>query len=190
LGQVHFDIRRILLRFESDQPPVRGFELQCDEPGRSVLCNLDAVTERPELRQFARNPLEEVRGNRGAYIVAALSVIKAYLDAGAPDVCDQLGSCGDWSRMVRSPLVWLGLPDPIASMDVIRTADPVLTSIRQFLCSGWFTLGREYRMRDIIDESTRNPDLEELPSHGVSLRDVSLIGNMSDPGAAGCRSCG
>jgi hypothetical protein len=34
--------------------------------------------------------------------------------------------------MVRSPLVWLGEADPIASMDSAREEDPELTDIREF----------------------------------------------------------
>ena len=41
--------------------------------------------------------------------------------------------------MVRSPLVWLGEPDPIASMDAARGEDPVLTEIRELFDFGSIT---------------------------------------------------
>jgi hypothetical protein len=34
--------------------------------------------------------------------------------------------------MVRGPLVWLGEPDPIVSVDTIRSEDPELSNIREF----------------------------------------------------------
>ena len=38
---------------------------------RVVRCRLDARSERPELRQFKRNPMDEILADRGAYIAAA-----------------------------------------------------------------------------------------------------------------------
>ena len=84
---------------------------------RGLVCNLEALTERPELREFKKDALDRAASHRGAYVAAALTVIRAYLTAGAPRVCGPFGSYTAWSRMVRSPLVWLGEPDPIASMD-------------------------------------------------------------------------
>ena len=34
--------------------------------------------------------------------------------------------------MVRSPLVWLGMPDPVVSMETARAEDPVLADMREF----------------------------------------------------------
>ena len=89
--------------------------------------------ERPELRQFRRDVLDTSPGiNRARYVAAALTVVRAYLAAGAPQVCGPFGSYADWSRMVRSPLVWLGEPDPILSMEKTREEDPELANIREF----------------------------------------------------------
>jgi len=59
--------------------------------------------------------LRQVLADRGAYVAAALIIMRSYLTAGGPQVCGALGSYPDWSRMVRSPLVWLGEPDPVES---------------------------------------------------------------------------
>jgi putative DNA primase/helicase len=61
-----------------------------------------------------------------------LTIVRAYLAAGSPRVCGPFGSYAAWSTMVRSPLVWLGEPDPIISMDEIRAEDPELANIREF----------------------------------------------------------
>jgi hypothetical protein len=53
------------------------------------------------------SPLRHALDERAAYIAAALTITRAYLAAGAPQVCGALGSYPEWSRMVRSPLVWL-----------------------------------------------------------------------------------
>jgi hypothetical protein len=78
---------------------------------RGLECNLDTLDERPELRTFQHNPLERVLNDRGAYVAAALTMIRAYIAAGSPSVCKAFGSYAGWSAMVRSPLVWLGEPD-------------------------------------------------------------------------------
>jgi putative DNA primase/helicase len=75
---------------------------------RGLVCNLEALTERPELREFQHDALERAAANRGAYVAAVLTIIRAYLAAGAPRVCGPLGSYAAWSIMVRSPLVWWG----------------------------------------------------------------------------------
>jgi hypothetical protein len=99
---------------------------------RGLVCNLEAVTERPELREFQKDALEHAASNRGSYVAAALTIIRAYIAAGSPRVCGSFGSYSAWSTMVRSPLVWLGESDPIASMEAVRNEDPELSDIREF----------------------------------------------------------
>ena len=99
---------------------------------RGLVCNLEAMIERPELREFKKDALDHAASQRGAYVAAALTIIRAYLAAGAPRVCGPFGSYAAWSRMVRSPLVWLGEPDPIASMDAAREEDQELSNIREY----------------------------------------------------------
>jgi hypothetical protein len=99
---------------------------------RGLVCKLEALDERPELRTFKCDALEIAGANRGVYVAAALTMVRAYFTAGTPRVCGPLGSYGAWSRMVRSPLVWLGEPDPIKSMDDLREEDFELANIREF----------------------------------------------------------
>jgi hypothetical protein len=99
---------------------------------RGLVCKLEAIDERPELRSFKRDALEVAAANRGTYVTAALTIVRAYFTAGTPRVCGPLGSYGAWSRMVRSPLVWLGEPDPTKSMDDLREEDFELANIREF----------------------------------------------------------
>ena len=99
---------------------------------RGLVIDLEALSERPEMRHFQRKVLEEMPADRAAYVAAALTVVRAYLAAGAPKVCGPFGSYAAWSTMVRSPLVWLGEPDPVASMEEIREEDAELTNIREF----------------------------------------------------------
>lgn len=102
-----------------------------DMTRRAVLCTLDAGVERPELRAFDFLPVERVLADRGAYVAAALTIARAYQAAGCPNVVGTIGSYGAWSTVARAPLVWLGLPDPVASMEAARAEDPKLSAIRE-----------------------------------------------------------
>ncbi|MCC0808855.1 hypothetical protein FPV16_22070 [Methylobacterium sp. W2] len=105
--------------------------LSGDMTRRALVCSLDAVMDRPELRDFTFDPIARVLNDRGNYVAAALTVIRAYRVAGSPTVCGAIGSYEDWSDMVRSPLVWLGHADPVASMETAREEDPELSAIRE-----------------------------------------------------------
>jgi putative DNA primase/helicase len=96
-----------------------------DMTRRGLITNLDPQCERPELRTFRFDPIERVLEDRGAYVAAPITITRAYIAAGRPDVCETpLGSYEQWSRVVRSPLIWLGKADPVKSMDEMRQQDP------------------------------------------------------------------
>jgi putative DNA primase/helicase len=97
-------------------------------PGR-----LDAGIERPEDREFQGNPVKQVLKDRGKYVAAGLIIVRAYIAAGYPDTLKPLASYEEWSDLVRSPLVWLGCPDPVETMAEARAGDPVLTTLRTVL---------------------------------------------------------
>jgi hypothetical protein len=92
---------------------------------RTITWALDADAENPETRTFRKNPLQMVRKNRGMYVAAALTVVRAYLAAGCPDRKPPLESYEQWSDLVRSALCWLGYADPIDTMERARSADPI-----------------------------------------------------------------
>ncbi|MCJ2055649.1 PriCT-2 domain-containing protein [Methylobacterium sp. J-048] len=102
-----------------------------DMTRRALVCSLDAEVDRPELRTFGFDPVFRVLADRGAYVAAALTVIRAYGVAGRPTVCGPLGSYDEWSEMVRAPLIWLGQADPAESMETAREEDPELSAIRE-----------------------------------------------------------
>jgi hypothetical protein len=123
---------------------------------RGLVCNLEALDERPELRKFERNVLRQAAGNRAAYVAAGLTVMRAYLAAGAPEVCGPFGSYPEWSMMVRSPLIWLGEPDPVASVDMSQAEDPELADLRELvdLWLGDLKLDMPYTTARIIEAWT------------------------------------
>jgi hypothetical protein len=95
-----------------------------DMTRRVMLCRLDANLERPELRQFLRNPVAEVLADRGRFVAAALTVARAYVIARRPNPAPRLASFEAWSNLVRSALIWLGRTDPVETMKAARDDDP------------------------------------------------------------------
>jgi len=95
---------------------------------RVSLIRMDACQERPEQRRFKRNHLDDIFNRRGELIRDALTICLAYLGNGAPpiDGLYPLGGFEQWDRMVRRPLVWLGLPDPLKASESLREQDPDL----------------------------------------------------------------
>lgn len=108
---------------------------------RVVLIRLDAGVERPEQRKFERDHLEYVFERRGELIRAALTISLGYLAAGAPAMDDlhPLGGFELWDRLVRRPLVWLGLPDPLKAAEGLRQQDPDLEAMRM-LFESWLVV--------------------------------------------------
>jgi hypothetical protein len=120
---------------------------------RAIRCSLDANTEQPETRSFKRNPLAAVAANRGRFVAAALTIVRAYLAAGSPNKLPPLASFEAWSDRVRSALVWLSMADPLTTMEGTRADDPSRHErVRVFLA--WrdeLGMQRDYTMPEIID---------------------------------------
>lgn len=108
---------------------------------RVVLVRLDAGIERPEQRTFDTDHLATVSAHRGEIITAALTLVLSYGKAGAPtiDGLHALGGFEIWDRMVRRPLVWLGMPDPLAASEGLRDQDPDIEAMR-LLFSSWLAV--------------------------------------------------
>jgi len=105
---------------------------------RVVLIRMDAKQERPEQRTFNRDHLEYVFERRGTLIRAALEIPLAYFAAGSPaiDGLHPLGGFELWDKMVRRPLVWLGMADPLKAAEGLRQQDPDLEAMR-LLFESW-----------------------------------------------------
>ena len=108
---------------------------------RTIVCDLDAGMERPELRPFKGDPVGTVAENRGRYVSACLAIVRAYILAGCPDLLPPIASFEDWSGTVRSALVWLGCADPADSMEQAREDDPELAEIKEVMAAWRSALG-------------------------------------------------
>lgn len=129
---------------------------------RVILCSLDANMERPEMRQFRGSPVAAVLSARGDYIAAVLTIVRAYLVAGCPNQLVPLASFEHWSRLVRSPLVWLGRADPLDTVEAARADDPVLNNLRTVIAAWHAAVGtnRPLSAGDLKEEAITSSHAE------------------------------
>jgi hypothetical protein len=125
-----------------------------DMTRRTIECSLDPGMERPEFRQFSFDPIERVMADRGAYVNAALTIALAHRASGKRAMCDPIASYGQWSRVVREPLIWLGEPDPVRSMERARDMDPEQVAARELVAHWAACLGldKQYTAREIVQK--------------------------------------
>jgi putative DNA primase/helicase len=83
---------------------------------RSIVIRLDADTDRLRDRRFRIADLRgHVAASRPMLLVAALTIVRAYLTAGQSVKSVPLPSFERWSKYARDPLLWLGMVDPVAT---------------------------------------------------------------------------
>jgi putative DNA primase/helicase len=122
---------------------------------RAAHCRLNAQMERPEERKFADDPMQLIRQDRGAYLAAVFSIIRAFRAAGSPEPAEdemkRVAGFEQWSKLIQQPLIWLGMEDPFGAMEEMAGMDPVLEQLQGLLdvlkkyqqeLSGRFTVAR------------------------------------------------
>jgi putative DNA primase/helicase len=129
---------------------------------RTVLVRMDAGCERPEEREFPVDAVDVAKRRRADLVAAALTIIRAFLVAGAPRQCTPLGGFEDWSAIVRSALIWLDYGDCLGDVAAMRGEDPEkqqLVEILDALPSWPFTakeigrlVGQDPDLRDALSQ--------------------------------------
>jgi putative DNA primase/helicase len=156
-----------------------NISIAADLVPRTPVCRLVTGLEQPETRSFKTDPIKVVRGDRGGYLAAVFTIVRAFLAAGSPrpDKINVIAGYEGWSRYVQQPLIWLGMDDPFGNLDETRALDPtegelqrlfdVLVKYRAELGDS-FTVSKclelaEEKMTDPAGGSRyRRPDLRDL----------------------------
>jgi hypothetical protein len=112
-----------------------SIEFVGDLTSRALLSVLDPEVERPEARPFRRNLAEYVLENRGKLVSAALTIPLAYIAAGSPPVKAPRSRFAEWDALVRNPLLWLGIADPLDTQEELRGADPAREALVSLLAA-------------------------------------------------------
>jgi hypothetical protein len=145
-----------------------------DMTRRCISIRLDPGCETPATRNFKRPDLvQEVLAERGRYVSAALTIVRAWIVAGQPKTtCKSLAGYGLWSELCRQPLLWLGCNDPMESMFEAMAEDPDRETLKRLLAVWRSAFGKAPAMvRDAVNSATRsggrNADFLEV------LRDIA-----------------
>ena len=147
-----------------------------DMPRRSVLCEMDAKMERPELRVFPTNIQAEFRKRRGELVVACLIILRAYQLSGEILNKPALGNFEMWSHWVRDALIWLGAADPCDSVEVIHIGNPDRQK-HEAVVLAWcdhFGLNTIVTGRELIEASAPGQFLLQQPASSQRLFDALL----------------
>lgn len=141
--------RTLFLSSGNNVGPVQDMTRRC------ITIRIDPRCEIPAMRSFNRPGLvSEVLRERGKYISAALTIIRAWITAGRPrSACKALAGFEDWSDLCRQPLLWLGCQDPMTSLFESMSDDPDREILGRLLTAWQATFGNKPAMvRDAVDK--------------------------------------
>jgi putative DNA primase/helicase len=107
---------------------------------RTLLCKLDSQIEHPEERLFDLDLRKYIPQNRSKLVKAGLIILRAYHVAGKPTQnIKPFGRFEEWSDLIRSALVWIGLADPCESRKDIESSDPIRILLTSFFTT-WYEI--------------------------------------------------
>lgn len=136
---------RTLMMFNGNNIRVAG-----DMTRRAVRCRIDAKTEKPEERSFDFHPVTYVEENRAVLVAAALTILRAYVNAGRPTKLPTFNSFEDWD-LVRGALVWLGEADPFETVRSLKSNDPKREQMAELFIAllKVFGMNRQFRSTEV-----------------------------------------
>jgi hypothetical protein len=127
-----------------------------DMTRRCIAIHLSPECEVPAARSFKRPELlRDVLRERGRYVSAALTLVRAWIIAGRPKTeCKSLAGYGEWSDLCRQPLLWLGCADPTASVFEAMAEDPDRETLARLLTAWQSVFGKTPAMvRDAVKQA-------------------------------------
>jgi hypothetical protein len=160
-----------------------------DTARRVCHIRLESPEERPEERNGFRFPnlLAWVGVNRGRLLSAALTILRTYFEAGHPDMgLPAWGSYEGWSAVVRSAVVWVGLPDPGETRLLLQESGDVTAECMRVLLECWVKMdpGRHgVTAAEVIHRLYKKPP-SPVPDYHADMKDA-LEALLSRPDARG-----
>ena len=155
--------RALFLSSGNNVGPVQDMTRRC------ITIRLDPSVEIPAARTFKRPDLvRELLRQRGRYVSAALTIVRAWIVAGRPkSECKSLASYGEWSDLCRQPLLWMGCADPTASVFEAMAEDPDRETLARLLAAWQAVFGKTPAMvRDAVKQA------HQFHDEHVELREV------------------
>ena len=159
--------RALFLSSGNNVDPVR------DMTRRTVTITLDPACEIPAARNFNKQPVSEVRADRGRYVSLALTIVRAFICAVKPKTeCKTIATYSDWSDYCRQPLLWLGLADPAVCIFESMNDDPDREQLGEFLRLWFDQFGNSpTSVKDLTSLFTSSEELREIIGDIAGERD-------------------
>lgn len=172
---------------------------------RTLKMRIVSPLEHPEQRSDFKRPepgyQQWLRDNRPALVWAALTLLRAFVEAGSPTSgLRSWGTFEAWSHVVRGAIVWAGLPDPYLAAAVHdQVSDGGLEALTGFL-RGWDALCVEQKTEGLTCNEAMTALREHLeyaksgagrhnPHEDLvnAIRELTShkSGGLPDPGALG-----
>ncbi len=147
-----------------------NMQVRGDLARRTLECRLDPGVERPELREFAFNPIQEAGRRREELLKAVLTLVRGYVAAGRPGIGKPpMGSFEMWSDLVRNPILWAGGADPCESCETIISDDPEAANLGALLEAWHACFGEEKKsVKEVVDFGAP----EGFSESGLALREA------------------
>lgn len=157
--------------------------IAADTARRVCHIRIESPDEKPEERDNFRhrNLLPWVGQERHRLLAHALTILRAYFVDGCPEVgLTAWGSFEGWSSLVRSAVVWAGLPDPAETRLLLQEQADVAAESMALLLLSWEKLDPERRgltTAQVIDVLYRE-SATARPDFHADLKDAleSLLG--------------
>jgi hypothetical protein len=166
--------------------------IRADTSRRVCHVRLESPEEKPEERCDFRHPdlLGWIDANQPRLLAAALTILRAYGLAGRPSQgLTPWGSFDGWSNLVRSAVVWCGMPGPGETRIVLQEqADPSAESMALLLLC-WSRMdpkGKGLTAAEVIHRLYKE-DLRDPPDYYPTMKaaietlltkpDARLLGN-------------
>lgn len=157
-----FIAARILGRSEVIRMPTNALimatgnnlEVVGDLGRRTLVIRIDTGAERPDQIEHSFDPRVEAANERSDLVVAALTILRAYIAAGRPRPLTPMGSFEEWN-LVREALVWLDEKDPIVTRERVIADDPRKGELADLFATWGEALGgRAVTLAEIADEAS------------------------------------
>jgi hypothetical protein len=196
---------RVLGKSESISVPNRAIMLMTgnnltlagDMARRVLVCRIDPRMERPFTRQFDLDPLAYVQAHRQEMIVAALTIVRGYLNSDTKRAQGRMASFELWDDFVRQPVAWVGhdirpgeFADPMDAVIAAQSTDPDQETLGEML-RAWRIIfdGNPVSSAEIISQLTDDEGkLDILYYPKQNLRDC--FNEFSDRATGSAKSLG
>lgn len=166
-----------------------NIDLHSDTSRRVLLARIESDDENPEERTgFKHHDLRAwVKENRGPLVHAALTILRAYIVAGRPDMgTGTWGSFEAWAELIPPALVHAGAANPLEARPLTQGREDAEKAALAALLTGWARLSKEgITVRDAIGSLYSRDYLrgESIPDGFDGLREAIEYFAPTRPGS-------